>query len=185
MRSCIPCRTGIRRRRPLPEPATFRRGRRILKQWVLVLKPGASWKEVDPTSNHMPISRPGLSINGRIYYLALTNTPNYVVVNFDIESEKFENIQAPGVHTRLKKVSLTEYDGEVVLWVLKEDGNKKWSKKTLDLQPSQIHLVHNLHFEIDINGIPDHWFDTIAANECFSLMYMDQSESILYLGDLN
>ncbi|CAH8304221.1 unnamed protein product [Eruca vesicaria subsp. sativa] len=214
-----------------PPPSTLKRGRRILKRWVLVLKPGASWKEMDPTYNHMPISRPGLSINGRIYYMA-----NYVVVSFNIRSEKFKTISAPSVHGGLKnkKVSLIEYGGrlalfdhthlkhkgKVALWVLENTRKEKWSKKTLVLQPSHLNLVDKTNFEvkgttqsgkvllipsdlrspfyilcydlqnndmtkIDINGLPDHWFDKKAAKRCFSLMFMDQSESILYLGDLN
>ncbi|CAA7050108.1 unnamed protein product [Microthlaspi erraticum] len=207
------------------------------EHWVLVLKPGASWKKAAPTSfDFCPYPQPGISINGVIYYMAFADKYkyNYIVmlVSFDIGSEEFETIQMPPIEVTSDKVRLIEYDGKLTvfehthlmekgkvhLWVLKDVGNKEWSRKTLVLKHSQFHLVdfdrgigfdvkgtsqsgkvllipkyfcsplHILCYDlqsndmrkIDIKGIPEHCFSN-GRYEFVDLMFMDQSESILYL----
>ncbi|CAH8392280.1 unnamed protein product [Eruca vesicaria subsp. sativa] len=141
------------------------------EHWVFVLKPRGSWKKMAPPDfcPHIPAAtRRGLSINGVIYYLVLIDLYVYAVVSFDIRSEEFKLILVPRrdeddlIPGRVKKVSLMEYDGKVIvldfshltdkgvldLWVLENAGNKEWSRKTLVLQPSQLHLVDNLTFKV-------------------------------------
>lgn len=212
------------------------------EHWVFVLKARGSWKKMAPLTSpdfcpHIPAAtRRGLSINGVIYYLVLIDLYVYAVVSFDIRSEEFKMIRVPRreedglIPGRVNKVSLMECDGKVIvldsnhltgkgvldLWVLENAGNKEWSRKTLVLRPSQLHLVDNLIFKvgcttqsgkvffvpyhllspfrilcydlpkndmtkIEIKGIPDHWFTKDKANTRFELMFMDQSESVLYL----
>ncbi|XP_023645496.1 putative F-box protein At5g62660 [Capsella rubella] len=212
---------------------------------VFVLKPGGtrrrgSWKKVAPTPpdflRHISIPR-GLSINGFIYYLAWTDVLKSTVVSFDTRSEKFmamlqlpcKNVyQLPEVVA--ENLTLIEYGGKatifdktnlrdkglVDLWVVEDAANKKWSRKTLVLQPSQLHLVNNIILnvrgttqngkvllvphelispfhvlcydlqsndmrKIEIKSIPDHWFSKDKASVDIDLMFMDHSESILYL----
>ncbi|KAG7594451.1 F-box associated interaction domain [Arabidopsis thaliana x Arabidopsis arenosa] len=209
--------------------------------WVFDLKPGGSWKKVTlPPADfypHLPL-RQGLSLNGVIYYLAMIDWYNYVVVSFDIRSEEFKMIQVPlkegdvRLHKAIEKVCLIEYGGKVTvfdhtyledkgtvnLWVLEDVRNKEWLGKTLVLQPCQLHLVKNVRLEvkgitqsgkvimtpynlfykfyilcydlqsndmreIKIKGILYHWFpkkgEFLATQ--FSLMFMDESESVMYL----
>ncbi|CAA7061292.1 unnamed protein product [Microthlaspi erraticum] len=214
--------------------------------WVLVLKPGGSWKKAAPASvefclDHVPLLKPGLSFNGVIYFLASACATynyladqleqiKYVMVSFDIAYEEFRTIQMPRIEGRIHNAILIEYggnltvfdtnslidEGKVNLWVLKDVlGNKEWSRKTLVLKPSQLHLVHNICLKvkgttqsgkvllvpynflspfhilcydlqsndmrkIDIKGIREQWFST-RRDIMVNLMFMDQSESILYL----
>ncbi|EOA36909.1 hypothetical protein CARUB_v10011464mg, partial [Capsella rubella] len=147
---------------------------------VFVLKPGGtrrrgSWKKVAPTPpdflRHISIPR-GLSINGFIYYLAWTDVLKSTVVSFDTRSEKFmamlqlpcKNVyQLPEVVA--ENLTLIEYGGKatifdktnlrdkglVDLWVVEDAANKKWSRKTLVLQPSQLHLVNNIILNVRDN----------------------------------
>ncbi|CAH2034677.1 unnamed protein product [Thlaspi arvense] len=218
--------------------------RRKTEQWVLVLKRGASWKKASPALvDFCPVYyRPGLTINGVIYYLGMPYytahvTYSYVVVSFDIGSEEFKTIQVPG-KCIVENAFLVEYGrklafldltslhakGTMDLWVLEDAENKEWSSKALVLQPSQLHLVNNIDFtvngttqsgkvvliprdlkipsglifsfyilcydlqrndmrKIDIQGIPEHWFSK-KTRVSIEMMFMDQSESIVDLGDL-
>ncbi|CAA7061293.1 unnamed protein product [Microthlaspi erraticum] len=143
---------------------------RISEYWVLDLKPGASWKKVTPASvdfclDHVPLLKPGLSFNGVIYSLGLIHdihANNYVVVSFDIGSEEFRTIQIPSIEGLIKDVTLIEYGGKLTvfdhthltnegkffLWVLEDAGNKEWSRKTLVLKPTQLHLVNDIIFTV-------------------------------------
>ncbi|ESQ32840.1 hypothetical protein EUTSA_v10005397mg [Eutrema salsugineum] len=144
----------------------------ISEYWVFVLKPGGSWKKVAPPDlvdfcPHVPI-REGLSINGVIYYLAWIHISNIVVVSFDIKSEEFKMIRLPHKDSEALEIwipdpGFIEYGGKatvfdyrclrdngmVDLWVLEDAGNKEWSRKTLHLPPSQLHLVKNITFKVN------------------------------------
>ncbi|XP_010501225.1 PREDICTED: F-box/LRR-repeat protein At2g40920-like [Camelina sativa] len=144
------------------------------EHWVFVLTPqGGSWKKVAPTPSdfcpYTPVHR-GQSVNGVIYYLALIDMYNYVLVSFDVISEELIMSQVPRMdgdelhgRFRLKNVNLIEYGGKltvldstqlrdkgmVVLWILQDAGNKEWSKKTLILHPCQLQLVNNIVFHVN------------------------------------
>ncbi|CAN6932003.1 unnamed protein product [Brassica oleracea] len=135
---------------------------------VFVLKAGrkGSWKKASPTAPdflpHIPAKR-GMCIDGVIYYMGWTGRYNLVLVSFHIRSRDFKMIQVPRrdgdeVLLRMKNVSLIEYGGKVTiidqtnlrekgmldLWAVEDAGNKNsWSRKTMVLQSSQLHLVIN------------------------------------------
>ncbi|KAF8077011.1 hypothetical protein N665_1070s0008 [Sinapis alba] len=137
---------------------------------VFVLKAGGrgkgSWKKAFPASPdflpHIP-AKGGVCIDGVIYYTGWTGRYNLALVSFHIRSGDFKMIQVPRrdgdeVLLRIKNVSLIEYSGKVTiidqtslkekgmldLWAVEDAGNKNsWSKKTLVLKPSQLHLVIN------------------------------------------
>ncbi|KFK33317.1 hypothetical protein AALP_AA6G359400 [Arabis alpina] len=138
--------------------------------WVFVLNcRGSSWKKVpDFFPHHLP-SLQGLCIDGVIYYLALIATHDYIIVTFHIASEEFKSIQVPHKEGELLPRTLTnrnhnliDYGGKLTivdqtklgdegmldLWVLEDATNKEWSRKTLVLQPSQLHLVNSLSFKV-------------------------------------
>ncbi|XP_020871675.1 LOW QUALITY PROTEIN: putative F-box protein At5g62660 [Arabidopsis lyrata subsp. lyrata] len=125
------------------------------EHWVFVLEPGGSWKRIEFDQPHIP-TRLGLCIKGVIYYLASTCKRRDIVVSFDVRSEEFSMIQGPPVVPAYgESVGFIEYGGKpavvdhtileqtglVDLWVLEDAG--KWSRKSLVLQPCQMHLVDN------------------------------------------
>ncbi|XP_010513048.1 PREDICTED: F-box/LRR-repeat protein At2g40920-like [Camelina sativa] len=124
------------------------------------------WKKAAPTCPadfrpHIPV-KGGVCIDGVIYYLGWTDSYNSVLVSFHIRSGEFKMIQVPRrdgdeLRSRVTDVSLIEYGGKVTLivqsnlrekgrldlWAVEDAGSNKWSRKTLVLQPSQLHLVNN------------------------------------------
>ncbi|KAJ4918009.1 F-box/LRR-repeat protein [Raphanus sativus] len=128
---------------------------------VFVLKAGGegSWKKASPDFlPHIPAKR-GVCIDGVIYYMGWTGRYNVALVSFHIRSGDFKMIQVPRrdgdeVLQRITNVSLIEYGGKVTiidqtnlrekgmldLWAVEDAG---WSRKTMVLQSSQLHLVIN------------------------------------------
>ncbi|KAG7535206.1 F-box associated domain type 3, partial [Arabidopsis thaliana x Arabidopsis arenosa] len=130
-----------------------KRFKRITSEhWVFVLEPGGSWKRIEFDQPHCP-TRLGLCINGVIYFLASACMSGDILVSFDVMSEEFKWIQGPPVASAFMPMGFIEYcgkpsvfdhshlkrKGSVDLWVLEDAG--KWSKKSLVLQPCQMHLV--------------------------------------------
>ncbi|CAA7028244.1 unnamed protein product [Microthlaspi erraticum] len=139
---------------------------------VYVLKPGGggSWKKVALTPPaflpHIP-ARGGVCIDEVIYYVGWTCTQISMLVSFHIRSQDLKTIQLP---TReddancMSKVSVIEYGGKATiidqtnltdkgmldLWDL--DGKNKWSRKTLVVQPCQLHLVSNIDHGFMVKG---------------------------------
>ncbi|XP_006280508.2 putative F-box protein At5g62660 [Capsella rubella] len=123
------------------------------EHWVFVLEPGGSWKRIELDQPHIP-TRLGLCINGVIYYLASTCMSDDIIVSFDVRSEEFKMIQGPPLVSAFKPIDFIEYGGKpsvfdhtrlrrkglVELWVLEDAG--EWSRKSLVLQPCQMHLVN-------------------------------------------
>ncbi|XP_009128566.1 F-box/LRR-repeat protein At2g40920 [Brassica rapa] len=102
-----------------------------------------------------------------IYYMALLGPFEYVFVSFDVKSEEFNMIQVPRrdgdeLLERFQNVGLLEYGGKptlfdqtnlkdkgvVALWSVEDAGSKKWSCKSLVVQPSQLHLVNTITFNV-------------------------------------
>ncbi|CAA7015500.1 unnamed protein product [Microthlaspi erraticum] len=162
----VVCSTGVYLNNPLPVGIRPIRS----EHRVFVLKPrggGGSWKKLAPPTPpsflpHIP-SHGGVSIDGVIYYLGWINTRRSMLVSFHIRSQDFKMIQLPLREenvNRVEKVSLIEYGGKATivdqtnlknkgmldLWDV--DEKKKWSKKTLVLKPSQLHLVNNTEFSL-------------------------------------
>ncbi|EOA13477.1 hypothetical protein CARUB_v10026535mg [Capsella rubella] len=134
------------------------------EHWVLVLEAGGSWKRIEFDKHHLP-TRPGVCINGVIYYMASTGLFPRAIVSFDVRSEEFNMFQAPRVLPELGwPVAFIEYAGKpaiidhtllkceglVDLWVLEDAG--KWSTKSLVLKPCQMHLVDN-KINMTVEGI--------------------------------
>ncbi|EFH41067.1 predicted protein [Arabidopsis lyrata subsp. lyrata] len=142
-----------------------KRFKRITSEhWVFVLEPGGSWKRIEFDLPHCP-ARLGLCINGVIYFLASACMSSDILVSFDVMSEEFKWIQGPPVASAFKPMGFIEYlgkpsvfdhshlkrKGSVDLWVLEDAG--KWSKKSLVLQPCQMHLVDKkLSFTVKGSG---------------------------------
>ncbi|XP_010496795.1 PREDICTED: F-box/LRR-repeat protein At2g40920-like [Camelina sativa] len=155
----VVCSTGVRTR--------FRQEMRS-EHRVFFLEAGGRgiWKKAAPTCPadfrpHIPV-KGGVCIDGVIYYLGWTDSYNSVLVSFHIRSGEFKMIQVPRrdgdeLRSRVTDVSLIEYGGKVTLivqsnlrekgrldlWAVEDAGSNKWSRKTLVLQPSQLHLVNN------------------------------------------
>ncbi|KAG2256799.1 hypothetical protein Bca4012_053703 [Brassica carinata] len=114
---------------------------------------------------HVP-SKGGISIDGVIYYLALVDRDRFVVVSFDIRSEEFNMIQVPKLHEDASEdtpdLTLLEHGGKatlcdqtnlrdkgvLALWTVEDVRNKKWSCKSLVVQPSQLPLVDSITFRV-------------------------------------
>ncbi|KAG7643848.1 F-box associated domain type 3 [Arabidopsis suecica] len=144
------------------------------EHWVFVLEAGGSWRKVRTLESYHPHapSTVGQFINGSVvYYMAWLDMDTCAVVSFDITSEELTTIivtleagdvALPAVRM---KAGLIQYHGEIAvfdhthlkekflvdLWVLKDAGMKKWSKKRLVLQPCQKHLVHD-DIELVVKG---------------------------------
>ncbi|EOA14347.1 hypothetical protein CARUB_v10027527mg [Capsella rubella] len=136
------------------------------EHWVFVLEAGGSWKRIEFDQHH---HRPGITgpcINGVIYYLASTSTyKRRIVYSFDVRSEEFNMIRVPDVLYEFGEwVEVKEYCGKPAiinytdflekglldLWILEDAG--EWSRKSLGLQPCQMHLLDDID-EIDVDGI--------------------------------
>lgn len=131
--------------------------------WVFVLEAGGSSKGVAKEFHpHLP-NPYELTMNRVLYYLAWTDMHTYVLVSFNIRSEEFNMLQVPhrvgDVLPRLKKrVTPIDYGGKVAvfdltylkmsgfmdLWVVEDWRTNEWSRKTIVLQSSQMHLVIGL-----------------------------------------
>ncbi|XP_010467413.1 PREDICTED: F-box only protein 8-like [Camelina sativa] len=136
------------------------------ERWVLVVEAGGSWKRVAKESPpHLP-NPFELNMNGFLYYLAWTHMYTCVLVSFDMRSEEFNMmVQVPRkagdeMVPRVKKMVIqVDYGGKVAvfdytyilksgtvdLWVLQDGRKEEWSRKTMVLQPSQLHLLNGNH----------------------------------------
>ncbi|CAN6977159.1 unnamed protein product [Brassica rapa subsp. trilocularis] len=127
---------------------------------VLVLGPGASWRRVTQSvAPHRPCSQ-GISMDGVLYYGAWTGENTFVVVSFNMSSEKFNLIKLP-LHagTNLMnyrgKLAVFDYsphlasDLRLDLWVL-EDVSQWSNKKTFVLPISNIDVI--IPGELSVKG---------------------------------
>uniref|UniRef100_A0A0D3DF25 F-box associated beta-propeller type 3 domain-containing protein n=1 Tax=Brassica oleracea var. oleracea TaxID=109376 RepID=A0A0D3DF25_BRAOL len=130
--------------------------------WVFILGGGVSsrWRKISsPCPQHCRFTK-GLTINGRMYYLALVPSIKPVFVRFDISSEETRLLQAPEDVTwpyQCFQTAVIEYDGRIAvlghadffedgvmkLWVMEDEEKNMWSRKTLVLHPSQMNMVLN------------------------------------------
>ncbi|KAJ4899864.1 F-box/kelch-repeat protein [Raphanus sativus] len=163
----------------------------LLEHWVFTLGGGVSfqWRKIPcPCQPHSPCTR-GLTINGRMYYLALVpNSIKPLFVRFDISSEKISVLQKPenAYWSRYYYTEIIEYDGRIAildhadlvrngvmeLWVMEDEEKNRWSRKTLVLHPSQLnmiktHIVQNMRLTVqgttrngDVVLAPQHIFRT-------------------------
>ncbi|KAJ0230384.1 F-box/associated interaction domain protein [Hirschfeldia incana] len=165
---------------------------------VFVLKAGGkgSWKKASPTPPdylpHTPAKR-GMCIDGVIYYMGWTGRYSLWLVSFHIRSGDFKMIQVPGrdgdeVFLRtMENVSLIEYGGKVTiidltnlrekgmldLWAVENAGNKKsWSRKTMVLQSSQLHLVISNKTIYNMKGTTDNNKVFFIPVDMFSPFYI-------------
>ncbi|CDY47732.1 BnaA02g16630D [Brassica napus] len=119
------------------------------ENWVFVLKGGrGSWKKAAPTPSdfcpHVPCKIEGLCIDGVIYYMALLGPDG------DELLERFQNVgllEYGGKPTLFDQTNLKD-KGVVALWSVEDAGSKKWSCKSLVVQPSQRHLVNTITFNV-------------------------------------
>ncbi|KAG2329263.1 hypothetical protein Bca52824_000443 [Brassica carinata] len=127
---------------------------------VLVLGPGASWRRITQSvAPHRPRSQ-GISMDGVLYYGAWTGENTFVVVSFNMSSEKFNLIKLPPhAGTNLMnyrgKLAVFDYSPHLVIdqrldmWVLEDDS--QWSnKKTFALPISNIYLI--IPGELSVQG---------------------------------
>ncbi|CAL9244622.1 unnamed protein product, partial [Arabidopsis halleri] len=153
------------------------------EHWVFVLEPGGSWKRIEFDQPHLP-TRLGLCIKGVIYYLASTCKRRDIIVSFDVRSEEFSMIQGPPVVSAYgESVGFIEYGGKpavvdhtilvqtglVDLWVL--EGAGKWLRKSLVLQPRQMHLVDN-NIEFTVEGTTQNGEVILAPEPLISPYYI-------------
>lgn len=69
----------------------------LAKHWVFILGGGVSsrWRKISNSCpQHSPFTR-GLTINGRMYYLALVPSMKFVLVRFNISSEETRLLKTP------------------------------------------------------------------------------------------
>ncbi|CAH8337671.1 unnamed protein product [Eruca vesicaria subsp. sativa] len=126
---------------------------------VLVLGPGASWRRINQSlAPHRPCSQ-GISIDGVLYYGAWTGESTFVVVSFNMKSEKFNLIKLPlqaGINLMNYRGKLAVFDyshlvseQRMDLWVLEDES--QWSdKNTFYLPISHINLV--IPGELSVQG---------------------------------
>lgn len=130
------------------------------EQWVFLLEAGCTWKRVaEEFQPHLPLLLE-LNMNGVLYYSAWTDMDTCVLVSFDARSEEFSMIQVPCkagdvLDRRKRRVTQIDHGGKVAvldttylkengtvdLWIVEDWRKKEWSRKTLVLKPSQMHLV--------------------------------------------
>ena len=113
-------------------------------------------KDIKPMSPpHYPEEQ-RLTINGRMYYLALVSLKYHVLVSFDFSSEETRLLPKPeDVFWHGFYINLIEYagkisffghvdlvkDGVMKLWVMEDEEKNIWSRKKLVLHPSQMDMV--------------------------------------------
>ncbi|KAJ0253536.1 F-box associated ubiquitination effector family protein [Hirschfeldia incana] len=127
---------------------------------VLVLGRGASWRRITQSvSPHRPCSQ-GISMDGVLYYGACTGENTFVVVSFNMMSEKFHLIKLPlQAGTNLMnyrgKLAVFDYsphlasDPRLDMWVLEDDS--QWSnKKTFTLPIPKIDVI--IPYELSVLG---------------------------------
>ncbi|KAL0847844.1 hypothetical protein Bca101_021091 [Brassica carinata] len=126
---------------------------------VLVLGPGASWRRINQSlAPHRPCSQ-GISMDGVLYYGAWTGENTFVVVSFNMRSEKFNLIKLPlqaGTNLMNYRGKLAVFDyshlvseHRIDLWVLEDES--QWSnKKTFVLPISDIDIV--IPGELSVQG---------------------------------
>ncbi|KAJ4866052.1 putative F-box protein [Raphanus sativus] len=167
--------------------------------WVFVLEPGGFWKRIEYDDQPHLRSRPGLCINGVIYYLAFNHTCRDNVYCFDVRSEKFHKIQAPHELSQFcKSFGFIEHGGKPAifdythiketgvseLWVLGLDGGT-WSRKSLILQPCQRHLLDDINIKLIVHGTGQN-NEVILAMPCpCYLLYYDLRKNDLRKVNIN
>ncbi|KAJ0253557.1 F-box associated ubiquitination effector family protein [Hirschfeldia incana] len=128
---------------------------------VLVLGPGASWRRINQSvTPHRPCSQ-GISMDGVLYYGAWTGENTFVVVSFNMSSEKFNLIKLPlhatGTNLMNYRGKLAVFDcsphlasdRSLYLWVLEDES--QWSnKKTFVLPISNMDVI--IPGELSVQG---------------------------------
>ncbi|CAH2078492.1 unnamed protein product [Thlaspi arvense] len=130
----------------------------LSESWILPLGGGdgsSRWRKIPSRCPpHLPTTQ-GLTINGRVHYLAWGKVPYQVLVTIDIHSEEISILEVPHFIPFFNKTGLIEHGGRVALlhhwdlkdkcemelWVMEDEEKNTWSKKTLVLHPSQMHMV--------------------------------------------
>ncbi|KAL0699229.1 hypothetical protein Bca4012_055351 [Brassica carinata] len=131
--------------------------RYMSEYWVLQLGGDVSlrrWRKVPcQCPPHMTLTQ-GLTINGRLYSLAWIHLPDSVLVSFDVSSEEIRVHQVPkdaewphgdlieyGEKLAILEFSRLQREGKTKLWVMEDAMKNRWSKKPMDLHPSQLNLL--------------------------------------------
>ncbi|RID62078.1 hypothetical protein BRARA_E01173 [Brassica rapa] len=122
-----------------------------------------SWRMVECSVPHQPISGE-ICINGCLYYYSMVDSVEhrYVIVCFDVTSEKLTSIRKPMEDVKCIVSNLVNYNGNLatltsdgdsqpyslsrgtgsfVLWVLQDAEKHKWSKHVYVLPPLGIELA--------------------------------------------
>ncbi|EOA18620.1 hypothetical protein CARUB_v10007194mg [Capsella rubella] len=129
----------------------------LSEHWVFLLggEGPSRWKKISCNAPpHLPL-REGLTINGRMYYLAWV--VHCVLVIFDTNSEETSMLQVPknmfcidtGLIEYGGKIALLHYtnlqsEGEMELWVLEDAEKNIWRSKILVVHPSQLDMVKSI-----------------------------------------
>ncbi|EOA19154.1 hypothetical protein CARUB_v10007830mg, partial [Capsella rubella] len=135
----------------------------LSEHWVFLLggEGSSRWKKISCNSPpHLPLSE-GLSINGRMYYLAWVRLLHCVLVIFDINSEETSMLEVPndiywrdtGLIEYGGKIALLHYtdlenEGVIELWVLEDAENNMWRSKILVVHPSQLAMVDGISLRV-------------------------------------
>ncbi|XP_023641943.1 F-box only protein 8 [Capsella rubella] len=98
--------------------------------WVFLLEAGGSWKRVAKDFPHHLSNALELTMNGVLYYVAWTGSYTCVLVSFNYHGK-----------VTVFDFSTLKETGTIDLWVVEDHKKKEWSRKTLSLQPSQMHLI--------------------------------------------
>ncbi|KAL0724916.1 hypothetical protein Bca4012_039515 [Brassica carinata] len=118
--------------------------------WVLTLGTGKHlWRMIKCIPHHHPVFSQDhvICIDGVLYYLAYSDSIEYMIVCFDVKSVKFSFINIDSKSTtlgstlinykgKLGAVQFTDYNGRTLrLWLLEEDaaGTNKWSSSIHEL----------------------------------------------------
>ncbi|KAJ4890125.1 putative F-box protein [Raphanus sativus] len=150
---------------------------------VLVLGPGASWRRITQSvpPHHHPCSQ-GVSMDGVLYYGALTGDNTFLVVSFNMSSEKFNLIKLP-LHAA--GTNLMNYGGKLAvfdcspahlasdrsldLWVLEDES--QWSnKKTFVLPISNIVVI--IPGELSVQGTSREGMVMVFSKTAYSSLHL-------------
>ncbi|KAG2291444.1 hypothetical protein Bca4012_007399 [Brassica carinata] len=131
----------------------------LSEQWVFLLGGDISsrWRKIPCQSSHFPLTQ-GLTIKGRMYYLAWIRDLDHVLVSLDTSSEEISMLQAPEDNFYpltvtliecCEKVAILHYidleiEGMMKLWVMEDAEKHRWSCKTLVFQSSQVDLFNKI-----------------------------------------
>ncbi|CAN8274448.1 unnamed protein product [Cochlearia groenlandica] len=174
------------------------------EHWVFLLGRDGSnrWRNIPSKwPQHYPITK-GVNINGHMHYLVWVNLPFLRLVTLDINTEeivtmlKVRHFWRYGIHPieYKGKVALLhdcklEKEGVIELWVIVEDAiENMWLKKTFVLDPSQMHLVHNISLSVvgttsngEVVFVPQKKIRFRINDEIDNLVIKPQSTNFLYV----